>query len=149
MYASKLQARKLQLSGSRGHQVQRQIQDVWPYGLYLRDWLCVCLNHLIRTPSQDPSCRPRRPSHHVQKDMPCCIVQTLLICISCINAYVMGFFSHCNITEAQCWIKTMDWKNAFHTEAYLCFVLCTTYDLLQTLQKPIEHCKGYSKGCHV
>ena len=50
----------------------------------------------------------------------------------------MGFFSHRDIAQFQCWIKTMEWKNAFQIEAYLRSGLLTTHDLLVTLQEPIE-----------
>jgi RNA-dependent RNA polymerase len=40
-------------------------------------------------------------------------------------------------------MKTIDWKNAFQIEAYLCPGLLTTHDLLQTLQRPIEQAIHY------
>ncbi|KAH9985084.1 RNA dependent RNA polymerase-domain-containing protein [Russula vinacea] len=56
----------------------------------------------------------------------------------CVEARAMGFFSHRDIAQFQCWIKTMEWKNAFQIEAYLRSGLLTTHDLLVTLQEPIE-----------
>jgi RNA-dependent RNA polymerase len=60
-----------------------------------------------------------------------------------VDAHAMGFFSHRNLAQVQRWIKTMDWKNAFHIEAYLRSGLVTTHDLLVTLQGPIEQAIHY------
>jgi len=50
----------------------------------------------------------------------------------------MKFFSPRHLSHIQRWTKTMEWKNAFQIEACLRSGLLTTYDLLATLQKPIE-----------
>jgi RNA-dependent RNA polymerase len=63
--------------------------------------------------------------------------------VPCVDAREMELFSDGNIDEVQCWIKTMDWKNAFQIEACLRFGLLTTHDLLVTLQKPIEQAIYY------
>lgn len=55
-----------------------------------------------------------------------------------VDARVMGFISHRDISQAQRWIKTMDWKNTFQVSAYLRFGLLTIHDLFHTLQEPIE-----------
>jgi len=55
-----------------------------------------------------------------------------------VDANAMKFFSPRNLFHIQCWVKTMEWKDAFQIEAYLRCGLLNTYDLLVTLQKPIE-----------
>ncbi|KAI0253582.1 RNA dependent RNA polymerase-domain-containing protein [Lactifluus subvellereus] len=55
-----------------------------------------------------------------------------------VDAYAMRFFRKDFINHISCWIKTMDWKNAFQIEAYLRCGLLNTHDLLVSLQKPIE-----------
>jgi RNA-dependent RNA polymerase len=55
-----------------------------------------------------------------------------------VDAHPMKFFSQHGLHRVQCWIKTMDWKNAFQIEAYLRCGLLNTHDLLFTLQTPIE-----------
>jgi RNA-dependent RNA polymerase len=56
----------------------------------------------------------------------------------CIDAYAMQFFRKDFIDHVSDWIRTMEWKNAFQIEGYLRCGLLTTYDLLVSLQKPIE-----------
>ena len=58
--------------------------------------------------------------------------------VSRMDAFPQGLFSNRHIRDVYCWIKTMDWKNAFQIEAYLRCRLLNTYDLLFALQKPIE-----------
>jgi RNA-dependent RNA polymerase len=55
-----------------------------------------------------------------------------------VDARAMKFFAHRELHHIQCWIETMDWKNAFQIEAYLRGGLLNTQDLLRSLQKPIE-----------
>jgi len=55
----------------------------------------------------------------------------------------MDFFSPRNLFNIKRWIKTMEWKNAFQIEAYLRCGHLNTYDLLVTLQKPIEEAIAY------
>ena len=59
--------------------------------------------------------------------------------VSNVDAFAQGFFSNRHIYDVYCWIKTMDWKNAFQIEAYLRCGLLNTHELLFTLQKPIEN----------
>jgi RNA-dependent RNA polymerase len=69
------------------------------------------------------------------KDVKCQPVPTRVYRV---EAYAMRFFKEDFINQVSYWIETLDWKNAFQIEGYIRCGLLNTYDLLFTLQKPIE-----------
>ncbi|KAH9018099.1 RdRP-domain-containing protein [Lactarius pseudohatsudake] len=58
--------------------------------------------------------------------------------IARVDALGKKFFAHRDLYHIQSWIESMDWKNAFQIEGYLRCGLLNTYDLLRSLQRPIE-----------
>ena len=61
-----------------------------------------------------------------------------LVRVSHMDASPQGLFSNRYIRDVYCWVKTMEWKDAFQIEAYLRCGLLNTHDLLFTLQEDIE-----------
>jgi len=55
-----------------------------------------------------------------------------------VDALAMRFFRKDFVDIVSHWITAMDWRNAFQIEAYLRCGLLNTYDLIVSLQKPIE-----------
>jgi len=58
--------------------------------------------------------------------------------VSRMDAFPGALFSNRYIRDVYCWIKTMDWKNAFQIEASIRCGLLNAHDLLIVLQKQIE-----------
>ena len=80
------------------------------------------------------------PDDLIQFEKSCHVAecQPLPVRVPRIEALEKKFFAHRQLYHIQRWITTMEWKNAFQIEAYLRCGYLNTYDLLNTLQKPIE-----------